>query len=77
MDLWRVQAVEANTTLSTVPPIAGLDGVTLTKKGEWAEAMTTESFELREWSFAGGAVFGESIRYHSGHRRPEPHPRDP
>ena len=43
-DLWRILAGAGNTTITTIPPIAGLDGQTLAAKGDWIEAMTAESF---------------------------------
>lgn len=46
MDLWRIQAGVANITLTTNPPIEGLDGKTLTQKGDWVEAYTDKSFEV-------------------------------
>lgn len=45
-DLWRIQAGVANVTLTTDPPIAGIDGVTLQNKGDWVEAFTPQSFVL-------------------------------
>jgi len=46
MDLWRVQAGVAGVTLTTDPPIEGIDGVTLQNKGDWVEAFTSKSFVL-------------------------------
>lgn len=43
-DLWRIQAGKGGTTISTDPPIEGLDGIALSKKGDWVEAYTDESF---------------------------------
>lgn len=45
-DLWRIIAADDNVTLTTSPPIDGLNGVTLKKKGDWVEAATEESFEV-------------------------------
>ena len=45
-DLWRVVAAEDNVTIATTPPIDGLDGKTLAKKGQWVEAYTKESFDI-------------------------------
>lgn len=45
-DLWRLQAAEPNVTITTDPPIAGIDGVTLAKRGEWVEVYTELSFEI-------------------------------
>lgn len=45
-DLWRIQAGTGNVTITTNPPISGLDGVTLAQKGDWAEAYTAASFEV-------------------------------
>jgi hypothetical protein len=45
-DLWRIQAGVANVTLTTDPPIAGIDGVTLQNKGDWVEAFTPQSYVL-------------------------------
>ena len=44
-DLWRVMAATDGTRISTVPPIAGLDGVTL-NAGEFVDANVVESFEI-------------------------------
>jgi hypothetical protein len=46
LDLWRIQAGTANITLTTNPPIDGLDGKTLAQKGDWVEGYTAESFEV-------------------------------
>jgi hypothetical protein len=44
LDLWRIQAGTGNVTLTTDPPVPGLDGVTLAGKGEWVQAFSKESF---------------------------------
>ena len=44
-DFWRVLASEDGTRIVTTPSIPDLDGVTL-NAGEFAEASTTESFEI-------------------------------
>ncbi len=46
MDLWRIQAGVANVTLTTDPPIDGINGVTLENKGDWVGAFTGASFLL-------------------------------
>ena len=46
-DLWRVVAAEDGVTITTIPPIDGLNGVTLSKQGEWVEAFTTKSFIIQ------------------------------
>ncbi|MFH1530387.1 MAG: IgGFc-binding protein [Pseudomonadota bacterium] len=46
MDLWRVQAGTGNVTLTTDPPIAGINGAVLQNKGDWVEAFTGASFVL-------------------------------
>jgi len=46
-DLWRLIAADDNVTITTTPPIEGLNGQTLAKKGEWIEAYTTESFDIQ------------------------------
>ena len=46
VDLWRVQAGTANITLTTDPPIPGINGVTLANKGDWVEGFTGLSFVL-------------------------------
>ena len=46
-DYWRVQAAEDNVTVSTVPPIAGLHGTTLGKRGAWVEAAESAAFEIQ------------------------------
>jgi hypothetical protein len=43
-DLWRVQAGAVNVKLTTNPPIDGIHGKTLAKKGDWVEAYTAQSF---------------------------------
>lgn len=45
-DLWRVVAVDDNVTLTTTPPVSGIDGQTLAKRGDWVEAFTEESFQI-------------------------------
>ena len=45
-DKWIVIAGEANVTLSTVPSIKGLDGVTLKNPGDHVEVQTPLSFNL-------------------------------
>ncbi|MGB0589902.1 MAG: IgGFc-binding protein [Myxococcota bacterium] len=45
-DIWRIQAAEANVTITTIPPIEGLDGVTLASKGDWVEGESDISFEV-------------------------------
>ena len=44
-DCWRVMAGAAGVNVTTIPPIAGLDGVTL-GKGEWVQVFTSQSFEI-------------------------------
>ena len=44
LDLWRVQAGTDSVTLTTDPPIPGIDGKVLAKKGDWVQAFTKESF---------------------------------
>jgi hypothetical protein len=46
-DLWRVQAGSSNISLTTDPPIDGIHGKTLTKKGDWVEAYTQASFVIQ------------------------------
>ncbi|MGM0575672.1 MAG: IgGFc-binding protein [Myxococcota bacterium] len=46
VDFWRIQAAEDQVTITTDPPIDGVDGVTLAKRGEWVEAPTDQSFEI-------------------------------
>ncbi|MBM4370093.1 MAG: IgGFc-binding protein [Deltaproteobacteria bacterium] len=46
LDLWRVQAGVANVTLTTDPPIPGINGQVLQNKGDWVEAFTGKSFLL-------------------------------
>jgi hypothetical protein len=45
-DFWRVQAADVGVTLTTNPPISGLNGVSLVQKGSFAEAKTPEAFEV-------------------------------
>ena len=45
-DLWRIQAGKGNITISTNPPIAGLDGATLQQKGDWVQGYSASSFEV-------------------------------
>jgi hypothetical protein len=45
-DIWRIQAAEANVTVTTIPPIEGLDGVTLANKGDWVQGESSVSFEV-------------------------------
>jgi len=45
-DLWRIVAGDVGITITTDPPIAGLDGVTLAAKGDWVEAFTEQSFVI-------------------------------
>jgi hypothetical protein len=45
-DLWRVQAGSPNITITTKPPIDGLNGKTLSQKGDWIEAYTAQSFVI-------------------------------
>jgi hypothetical protein len=51
-DLWRIQAGHANITITTNPPIDGLDGKTLAQKGDWVEGYSHQSFEV----FATGPI---------------------
>ncbi|MCB9506343.1 MAG: IgGFc-binding protein [Myxococcales bacterium] len=44
-DVWRVLAAYDGTRITTVPPIPGLDGITLSAGG-FAEVSTTQSFEV-------------------------------
>lgn len=46
LDLWRVQASQPNTTITTDPPIDGLHGKVLANVGDWVEAFSAESFVL-------------------------------
>jgi hypothetical protein len=43
-DLWRIQAGTGNVTITTNPPIDGLNGQTMAQKGDWVEAYTDQSF---------------------------------
>lgn len=43
--VYRVVSAQPNNRLSTVPPVAGLEGVTL-GAGEWVEVRTAQAFEL-------------------------------
>lgn len=45
-DTYRVQAGVDNVTLSTDPPIPGLDGKVLAKKGDWIQGVTDLSFRV-------------------------------
>ncbi len=45
-DLWRVVAAADGVTLTTSPPIDGIHGKTLGKKGDFVEAFTPDSFVL-------------------------------
>ena len=45
-DIWVVMAGHKGVTLKTIPPIKGLDGVSLPAGGGWVEVQTTESFML-------------------------------
>ncbi len=47
LDLWRVQAGTFGVQLTTDPPIPGIDGVTLEKKGDWVEAFVAGSFVVQ------------------------------
>jgi len=44
LDLWRVQAGQAGITITTNPPIDGIDGATLQQKGDYVEAFAPGSF---------------------------------
>ena len=43
-DLWRIIAADDGVTITTTPPIEGIDGQTLAKKGDWIQAFTPKSF---------------------------------
>ncbi len=45
-DTYRVQAGADNVELTTDPPIAGIHGKVLAKKGQWVQGVTDESFKL-------------------------------
>ncbi len=45
-DIWRVIAADDNTVLTTNPPIDGLHGKTLAKRGDWVQGETDGSFEI-------------------------------
>ncbi|MBM4355082.1 MAG: hypothetical protein FJ109_15075 [Deltaproteobacteria bacterium] len=45
-DVYRVQAGAGNVTLSTEPPIPGLDGVTIAAKGQFVQVVTDKSFRI-------------------------------
>jgi hypothetical protein len=45
-DLWRIVAGDVGVTITTNPPISGLDGVTLAAKGDWVQAFTDQSFVI-------------------------------
>jgi hypothetical protein len=44
MDLWRIQASEPNTTITSDPPLPELEGKVLANKGDWIEVYTDKSF---------------------------------
>jgi hypothetical protein len=46
-DLFYLVAGEAGVAIQTVPPIAGLDGVTLAKAGDYVKVQTDESFMVK------------------------------
>lgn len=46
VDIWRIQAAEPNVTITTDPPQAGANGVTLTRKGDWVQIETAEPFTV-------------------------------
>ncbi len=45
-DVWRIVAADNNVSITTDPPIPGLDGQTLATAGQWLEAKTDKSFEI-------------------------------
>jgi hypothetical protein len=45
-DTYRVQAGTDNVTLATDPPVAGLHGKTIAKRGQWLEAASDQSFRI-------------------------------
>lgn len=45
-DIWRVMAGDDNVTVTTNPPVAGLNGHVFAKAGDWVEVETPESFQL-------------------------------
>lgn len=45
-DFWRIQAAEPNVTITTNPPVAGANGVTLANKGDYIEVKANFSFEV-------------------------------
>lgn len=45
-DFWRIQAAEPNVTITTNPPIAGANGVTLANKGDFVQVKANISFEV-------------------------------
>ncbi len=46
VDLWRIIAAEDNVTLTTDPPLGGVNGVTMAKRGQWVQVATSQSFAL-------------------------------
>lgn len=46
-DEWVIMAGEPGVTLSTDPPVAGIDGETLANPGDYVRAWSTTSFELK------------------------------
>jgi len=46
VDHWRIVAAEAGVTVTTNPPQAGANGVTLANIGSWVEVKTNQSFEV-------------------------------
>lgn len=45
-DFWRIQAAVDNVTITTNPPQAGANNVTLAKKGDYITVKTNQSFEV-------------------------------